>query len=217
MPIPVQASVFLSHLNPQIIDLALNTIRETLQLRPASTYASSQLSRSTFSHVTNRLSHLKKITGKVFDAFVSQNTLRCETAVSSQAMRRRAWQEALYQSFHHQTTRWNFFSQRYKQQELRSKEFYLHRCTYYILDPHMDDLGVRRKTMKVVLPSIEYECARVRKEDVEKDAKDYIQQGNGGMRDYVKEVWKLGEDHSPSLKLMHFRRSVTHITNSYVD
>lgn len=61
---------------------------------------------------------------------------------------------------------WRYFSQRYREHKLESKELYLQRCTYYVLDPHMDIHGVRRKIRRVIPPTQEYERARVSRNEM---------------------------------------------------
>ena len=77
----------------------------------------------------------------------------------------------------------------------------------------MDAMGVRRKTMRIMPPGITYERARLGKQEGEGEGRGK-EEGEENRKDYVKEVWKLGEEQVHSLKLLHLRRPAAHLTNS---
>lgn len=109
---------------------------------------------------------MKNITGQCYELFLSNNKLKCQSVVSAQRLKRRTWQEDLCTYFRSRSVAWRYFYQSYCDHTLHSKELYLNRCSYYVLDPHMDVNGIRRKIMRVIPPKHDYERAGVSRNEM---------------------------------------------------
>ena len=181
-----------------------------MSLYPVATYARKHLTNQTYQFVTNRVSNLKNITGPAYEQFVTNNKLKCELAVSAQRLKRRTWQETLENYFRSRTMAWRYFSQRYREHKLESKELYLQRCTYYVLDPHMDVNGVRRKIRRVIPPNQEYERARVSRNEMS------TENTMKSMDNMAEESWELKSSGSKHYKRIQSSPSMDTITNTFV-
>ena len=120
----------------------------------------SQLHSQTFVLLSNRESIVKQVTGKPYAQAIATARLDCEQRVAAARMQRKSWANAALQVDQPRLQEWLSERAAYQEDELSSKRFYLRRCSYFVMDPHMDATGVRRKQRRIPPPARAYECAR---------------------------------------------------------
>ena len=200
---------FLSHINEPILQITQQFEQTILSKYPVASYARKHLNNRSFQYVTNRASNLKSITGPAYKQFVMDNKLKCEKAVSAQRLKRHTRQETLERYLRSRGVAWRYFSQQYRELKLESKELYLRRCTYFVLDPHMDVNGVRRKIRRVIPPKREYERARVSRS--EGSTETTLRR----MDNVAEENWELKSSGSRHYKRIQSSPSMEVITNTF--
>lgn len=130
----------------------------------------SQLHSQTFVLLSNRESIVKQVTGKPYAQAIATARLDCEQRVAAARMQRKSWANAALQVDQPRLQEWLSERAAYQEDELSSKRFYLRRCSYFVMDPHMDATGVRRKQRRIPPPARAYECARDWRERSEEPA-----------------------------------------------
>lgn len=160
----------LSNIDSSVIQIARAFGEAALSLRPLTDFVLSQLHSQTFVLLSNRESVVKAVTGKPYEQALATARLDCEQRVAAERMQRKTWANTALTVDKAHLNEWLSARAAYQEDELRSKLSYLHRCSYFMMDPHMDETGVRRKQMKVLPPSRAYECARDWRERSEEPA-----------------------------------------------
>ena len=146
----------LSYFNPSLLEKATSYASSVLQMHPILDYITNSLHQASFTQITNRYSYLKSLMGSEFSEFIDSCTLRCNTCLSFQRMKRKQWKDGVNQSYYDQLEDWSFFIQSYQEQRLRASPRYLETCSYLVQDPHMMKNDIRRKMMKIPPPAIHY-------------------------------------------------------------
>ena len=141
-----------------------------LSLRPLTDFVLSQLHSQTFALLSNRESIVKQVTGKPYAQAIATARLDCEQRVAAARMQRKSETGAALQVDQSRLQEWLSERAAFQEDELSSKLFYLRRCSYFVMDPHMDETGVRRKQRRIPPPARAYECARDWRERSEESA-----------------------------------------------
>ena len=165
IPIPLIALGFLSQFNPKVLELTLECTDVIHLVSSAAQYAYTMLFSDSFSMISNRPKLLLAITGAKYMDSLSSFRIKCQSIVSTQQLSFHQILDDFHSFCRNREQFWQYYCQSYRAIGLHSKEQYLRHCTYYVLDPHMDASGVRRKMMRVYPPKHLYESARVHKEE----------------------------------------------------
>ena len=150
----------LSNIDDSAIQTAHTFGEAALSVCPLRDYVLSQLHSQTFVHLSSRDSVVKNVSGKVYEEAIATARLECEKRVSALRLRRKTWMNDALTAPTNRLSDWLTARDMYGKDELGSKLFYLRRCTYFVMDPHMDEDGVRRKQMRLPPPARSYESAR---------------------------------------------------------
>ena len=186
IPIPLLALGFLSQFSPKVLELTLECTDVIHLVSSAAQYAYTTLFNDSFSMISNRPKLLLAITGAKYMDSLSAFRIKCQSIVSAQQLSFHQILDDFHSLCRNREQFWQFYCQNYRAIGLHSKEQFLRHCTYYVLDPHMDSSGVRRKMMRVYPPKHAYENARVHKEEgVHTDA--------NGERDMTADSWTFDE------------------------
>lgn len=112
---------------------------------------------------------MKSLVGKEFHDYLASCQLQCNTALSTQRMTKKAWQESVNQSFSSFVDQWSLLLQDYPSFVKKSSLHYYEDCSYLIQDSHLSPNGIRRKMMKIPSPSLKYNTREKHEERIVKN------------------------------------------------
>lgn len=112
---------------------------------------------------------MKPLLGVEFRDYLASCKLQCNTALSTQRMTKKAWQESVNQSYSSFVDQWSLLLQEYPSFVKKSSLHYYEDCSYLIQDSHLSPNGIRRKMMKIPSPHLQYNSREKREEPVIKN------------------------------------------------